>query len=113
MYFQYEERRSLITQICRSDDEARDKSSMAATVTSGASYIAVDRRDRVAYCSIAKGMENKHINNMLISPEIILRYLFSLLVPYTTCSPTLNGDTLLRTSDNQKCIRQSKMHLTS
>ena len=110
MYFQYEERRSLITQICRSDDGAREKSSVAAN---GAGYIAVDRRDRVAYCSIAKGMENKHINNMLISPEIILRYLFSLLVPYTTCSPTLNGDTLLRTSDNQKCIRQSKMHLTS
>ena len=55
--FQYEERRSLITQICRSDEEARDKSSMAATVeaANGASYIAVDRRDRVAYCSIAKG----------------------------------------------------------
>ena len=47
---QYEERRSRISQICREEERARVASAAAAA----ASYIAIDDKDGVAYCSIAK-----------------------------------------------------------
>ena len=55
--FQYEERRSRISQICREEEHAR----VASAVAAAASYIAIDDKDGVAYCSIAK-VERRYCN---------------------------------------------------